>query len=91
MLFLDSAELRVKERRDLTLDFWRTNVDRLLEFQGKDVLKNPGKVSNKQMEARVSKIYDEFNLRRKQQEAIQADQDDWEDLDQQLIDLHKKK
>ena len=91
VLFLDSAELRVKERRDLTLDFWRTNVDRLLEFQGKDVLKNPGKVSNKQMEARVSKIYDEFNLRRKQQEAIQADQDDWEDLDQQLIDLHKKK
>ena len=91
VLFLDSAEMRVKDRRDLTLDFWRTNVDRLLEFQGKDVLKNPGKVSNKQMEARVSKIYDEFNQRRKQQEAIQADQDDWEDLDQQLIDLHKKK
>lgn len=91
VLFLDSAEMRVKERRDLTLDFWRTNVDRLLEFQGKDVLKNPGKVSNKQMEARVNKIYDEFNQRRKQQEAIQADQDDWEDLDQQLIDLHKKK
>ena len=43
------------------------------------------------MEARVGKIYDEFNQRRKQQEAIQADQDDWEDLDQQLIDLHKKK
>lgn len=91
VLFLDSAEMRVKDRRDLTLDFWRTNVDRLLEFQGKDVLKNPGKVSNKQMEARVGKIYDEFNQRRKQQEAIQADQDDWEDLDQQLIDLHKKK
>lgn len=91
VLFLDSAEMRVKDRRDLTLDFWRTNVDKLLEFQGKDVLKNPGKVSNKQMEARVGKIYDEFNQRRKQQEAIQADQDDWEDLDQQLIDLHKKK
>ena len=91
VLFLDSAEMRVKDRCDLTLDFWRTNVDRLLEFQGKDVLKNPGKVSNKQMEARVGKIYDEFNQRRKQQEAIQADQDDWEDLDQQLIDLHKKK
>lgn len=91
VLFLDSAEMRVKDRRDLTLDFWRTNVDRLLEFQGKDVLKNPGKVSNKQMEARVGKIYDEFNRRRKQQEAIQADQDDWEDLDPQLINLHKKK
>ena len=91
VLFLDSAEMRVKDRRDLTLDYWRTNVDRLFQFQGKYVLKNPGKVSNKQMEARVGKIYDEFNQRRKQQEAIQADQADWEDLDQQLIDLHKKK
>ncbi len=91
VLFLDSAEMRVKDRRDLTLDFWRTNVDSLLAFQGKDVLKNPGKISNKQMEAIVGKVYDEFNQRRRQQEAIQADQDDWQDLDQQLIDLHKKK
>lgn len=91
VLFLDSAEMRVKDRRDLTLDFWRTNVDSLLAFQGKDVLKHPGKVSNKQMEAIVGKVYDEFNQRRRQQEAIQADQDDWQDLDPQLIDLHKKK
>ena len=36
-LFLDSAELRVKERRDLTLNYWRSNVDALLQFQGKDL------------------------------------------------------
>ena len=30
MLFLESAELRVKERKDLTLDYWRSNVDALL-------------------------------------------------------------
>ena len=38
MLFLESAELRVKERNCLTLDFWRGNVDSLLSFQGYDVL-----------------------------------------------------
>ena len=27
ILFLDSAEIRVKERKDLTLDFWRENVN----------------------------------------------------------------
>ena len=30
VMFLDSAEIRVKDRKDLTLDFWRDNVNRLL-------------------------------------------------------------
>ena len=30
MIFLESAELRIKKRRTLTMDFWRTNVDQLL-------------------------------------------------------------
>ena len=65
VLFLDSAELRVKERKDLTLDFWRKNVDNLLDFQNKDVLKNAGAISNKQMENIVDMVYEEFNNRRK--------------------------
>ena len=80
MLFLDSAELRVKERRDLTLDFWRNNVDALLNFQNKNVLRDVGRISNKQMESRVSEIYDEFTLRRKKQEAIDADRADLAEL-----------
>ena len=32
VLFLDSAELRVKERQDLTLAYWRSNVDTLPSF-----------------------------------------------------------
>lgn len=50
-IFLTSAEMRVKERRDLTLDYWRKNVDALLMFQDKDVLKGKGSVSNAQMES----------------------------------------
>lgn len=80
VLFLDSAELRVKERRDLTLDFWRNNVDALLNFQNKNVLRDAGRISNKQMESRVSEIYDEFALRRKKQEAIDADRADLAEL-----------
>lgn len=37
-IFLTSAEERVKGRRDLTLDYWRKNVDNLLTFQEKDIL-----------------------------------------------------
>ena len=80
VLFLDSAELRVKERRDLTLDFWRNNVDALLNFQNKNVLRDAGHISNKQMESHVSEIYDKFAFRRKKQEAIDADRADLAEL-----------
>lgn len=43
-LFLDSAELRVKERKDLTLNYWRSNVDALLSFQNKDLLNGCGTI-----------------------------------------------
>ncbi|CAM3357886.1 Hydroxyacid dehydrogenase [Helicobacter labetoulli] len=33
-VFLESAELRVKDKQTLTMDFWRQNVDSLLTFQG---------------------------------------------------------
>ena len=29
-IFLTSAEMRVQDRRDLTFDYWRNNVDNLL-------------------------------------------------------------
>lgn len=66
VLFLDSAELRVKERKDLTLCFWRENIDALLNFQNKDVLKSAGTISNKQMEHIVDAVYEDFDRRRKQ-------------------------
>lgn len=86
-IFLTSAEMRVKERRDLTLNYWRNNVDALLTFQGKDILQGKGEVSNASMESMVHKIYDEFNAKRKQLEAKQADADDLkmlEDIENQI-------
>jgi hypothetical protein len=84
ILFLDSAELRVKERKDLTLNYWRDNVDALLNFQNKDVLKNAGSISNKQMEEIVDAVYEEFNNRRKLYAAQQADKDDLAELEENI-------
>ena len=81
-LFLESAEIRVKERLDLTINYWRQNVDHLLEFQNKDVLRNAGSISNKEMEARVLAVYEQFDQRRKQADAQIADQMDDEELKQ---------
>lgn len=81
VLFLDSAELRVRERKDLTLGFWRGNVDKLLAFQDKKVLKGVGRISHRQMEIHVRTIYNDFEKRRRELEARQADEDDDRYLD----------
>lgn len=80
VLFLESAELRAKNKIDITMSFWRNNVDKLLSFQDKKILKNAGKISKTQMEQLVRKIYDEFNEKRKKLEAQQADMQDLEEL-----------
>ena len=77
-MFLDSAELRVRERQDLTLRYWRETVDSLLNFQGKVVLQGAGSISNKQMEAHVNAVYEAFNTRRKALAAAEADEEDRE-------------
>lgn len=91
VLFLDSAELRVKERKDLTLNYWRNNVDALLDFQNKDVLKGAGTISNTQMERIVDTVYAEFNQRRKLYAAQQADKMDDDDLSALEGDVRNRK
>ncbi len=80
VIFLESAELRAKNRQDLTLDYWRNNVDALLTFNDKPLLKTAGKISHKQMEEKVRSVYEAFSQKRKQEEARQADKEDDEFL-----------
>lgn len=90
VIFLDTAEMRVKSRKDLTLDYWRKNVDNLLEFQDMDVLKDKGPISTKAMKTIVSERYDEFNETRRHYDAIQSDKDDFEELNKDLKEISKK-
>ena len=91
VLFLDSAELRVKERQDLTLNYWRGNVDSLLGFQNKAVLNGAGKVSTKQMEDKVEAVYAEFDQRRKAFAAQEADAEEAEELKQLEDEIKNRK
>lgn len=88
-IFLTSAEERVKGRRDLTLDYWRKNVDSLLTFQDKDILQGRGAITNEEAESIVRQVYDTFNAKRKHLDAQTADADDMkmlEDLEKRIID-----
>ncbi len=91
VLFLDSAELRVKEHRDLTLGFWRQNVDTLLNFQSKKVLVGAGSISTKQMEDKVDAVYKEFDQRRKAYEALEADKEETEELKRLESEIKSRK
>ena len=93
-IFLTSAEERVKGRRDLTLDYWRKNVDGLLTFQEKDILHGHGSITNEEAEQLVKRVYDDFNSKRKQLEAREADEEDLkmlEDLEKTIVEQVKKK
>ena len=93
-IFLTSAEERVKGRRDLTLDYWRKNVDNLLAFQEKDILQGKGSISNAEAEEIVRNRYDIFNAKRKLLDAQDADAEDLkmlEDLEKRILGKDKKR
>ena len=81
VVFLETAELRAKNKQDITMDFWRENVDRIIEFNDKKLLTDRGSISNEQMEKMVEKVYLEFDTKRKLQEAKQADAEDLEEFE----------
>lgn len=84
VIFLETAELRAKNRKDITMAFWRENVNRILAFNDQKILVGNGAVSNAQMEKKVEAIYEQFDSRRKEQEAIDADRQDLEELEKQV-------
>ncbi|MFA7116790.1 MAG: virulence RhuM family protein [Bacteroidales bacterium] len=91
VIFLESAELRVKNRMDITMNFWCENVDRILDFHDKKILTNTGSISNVEMKKHVSDIYTNFDKRRKEYEALQADKKDLEELKKIEQEIKSKK
>ncbi len=91
VIFLETAELTVKERKDLRLAFWKENVDKLLNFQNKNILQGSGTISSSEMEAIVGNIYEEFDQKRKQYEALSADQNDLEEIKEIESQIRKRK
>lgn len=80
VIFLETAELRTKNRQEIRMGFWRQSVDQIISSNGFPVLTHAGTVSHAQMEARTNTLYLNFDQRRKQQEAQQADRQDEAEL-----------
>jgi hypothetical protein len=91
VIFLETAELTVKERKDLNLNFWKANVDKLLDFQNKKILTGTGTISNAEMELHAAQIFEDFSQKRKKQEALLTDKTDLEDIEAIEQKLKKRK
>ena len=80
VIFLETAGLRAKSKQETRMAFWKQNVDQIISSNGFPLLTHAGNISYEQMEARTGELYLQFDLDRKRQEAIQADQQDEADL-----------
>nr|WP_315494131.1 virulence RhuM family protein [uncultured Rhodoferax sp.] len=80
VIFLETAELRTKSRQEIRMGFWKQNVDQIISSNGFPVLTHAGSVSHLQMENKTTALYTDFDQRRKEHEAQQADKQDAADL-----------
>lgn len=82
VIFLEQAELRVKQQKDLTLDYWRNNVDKMLAFNDRPVLEGAGSISRNQMEKVAYQRFEDFDQKRRIDEAAEADAADLQEIEQ---------
>lgn len=79
VVFLETAELRTKNRQILSMGFWRQNVEQIITSNGFPLLTNAGSISHEHMKQHTSALYLEYDQNRKRAEAKAADlQDDAE-------------
>jgi hypothetical protein len=84
VIFLETAELRAKDRLDIKMSFWKENVDRILTSTDKKVLAGNGTISHAQMEEKATAVYELFDVNRKKYLAIEADKQDLEEIEKEL-------
>ena len=58
------------------MSFWKGSVDQIITSNGFRLLTHAGSISHEQMESQTNARYQDYDQRRKQQEALAADQQD---------------
>ncbi len=77
-LFLDTGELRARNRKSMTMADWEGEIDRLLVFTEKPVLRGAGVVSHAKMESIAHQRFETFDAARAQAE-LEKSEAEYED------------
>jgi len=80
VIFLETAELRAKQKQETRMAFWKQNVDQIITSNGFPLLMHAGSVSHEQMEERTAALYLDFDAQRMKRDAAEADEQDEADL-----------
>jgi len=75
-MYLDYAERQARQRKTVTMDQWSDKLDAFMEFNEQELLTHAGKVKAEVARKTAENRYGEFDQKRKEQEAIQADNED---------------
>ncbi|WP_310627143.1 virulence RhuM family protein [Limnohabitans sp.] len=90
VIFLETAELRTKNRQEIRMAFWQQNVEQIISSNGFTVLTHAGKVSHARMEQQIAPLFMDFDQRRKAEEAQAADMQDDAELKALEISLKRR-
>ena len=84
VIFLETAELRTKNRETIPMAFWKQNVNKMLDFNDKKILNTKGSITKAQMEQKIVEMYALFDKKRKTTEAKETDLKELEELKNRL-------
>ena len=74
-MYLDYAEDQARRHQPLYMNDWRVKLDAFLQFNERDLLNNPGKVSMEIAQKLALAEYEKFSHRRLLSEAAQEDEE----------------
>lgn len=90
-MFIDFAEDQTKMRKTFHMKDWEERVNSFLKFHERQVLNHAGEVAHENAEEIVHKRYEEFDLNRREQEFLQAENEAIEELMEIERDINDQK
>ena len=90
-MYLDYAEDQAKRRAPVTMAQWADKLDAFLSFNDRDLLTHAGKMQMAVAQKLAAERYETFDAKRKQAEALQADEEDVAALEQIAKKIEGKK
>jgi len=91
VIFLETAELRAKNRQETCMSFWKQNVNQIITSNGFPLLSHAGSVSHEEMKKHTSDLYLGYDRQRKIEEAKEADLQDDAELKALEAEIKKRK
>ena len=91
-MYLDYAERQARQRKTVTMEQWSEKLDAFLSFNEHELLTHAGKVKAEVAKEIAEQRYEEFDQKRKAEEALVADKEDLqalEELEKRLLEQKK--